>query len=88
MVLERLNEIHYELSPPAVFTVAQALYETADGNWRCPHTPPSPQAATRHFMGKTIHMASRAFKISLPSFTPDHWNRQCPAEEVMCKYKL
>ena len=36
------------------------------------------------WLGKTIHMVSRAFKIPLPSITPDQCYRQCPSEEAMC----
>ena len=37
------------------------------------------------WLGKTIHMVSRAFKIPLPSITPDQCYRQCPSEEAMCR---
>ena len=36
------------------------------------------------WLGKTIHMVSRAFKIPLPSITPDQCYRQCPSEQAMC----
>ena len=31
------------------------------------------------WLGKTIHMASRAYKLPLPSTTPDQSYRQCPS---------
>ena len=39
------------------------------------------------WLGKTIHMVSRAFKIPLPSITPDQCYRQCPSEAAICKFR-
>ena len=34
------------------------------------------------WLGKTIHMDSKAYMIPLPSITPDQCNRQSPSEET------